>query len=113
MSSTEHRADLELVGESDTARFVPDPELGLASLLCRMTAAVQRAATQHNLSGMRRAANDLCAIATQHHLHALSRHARTLHGLEFSEADAQIRLYELLDGLELALEHTLARLRLH
>lgn len=113
MSGTDHRAGLTLVADLDAPRFVPDAELGLGGRLCRAVAAVQRAASQHDLEGLRRTAKALHTLAVQHRFEGVAWHAHTLHDLQFADGYAQVRLYELLDGLEAALEHTLDRLRLH
>lgn len=94
-------------------RYVPDPEYGLSGRLCRATAALQRAAAQHDLQGIRRTAKDLRALALQFRIESLVWHAQAIHDLEFAQPHAQTRLYMLLGGLEAALENTLVRLRLH
>ena len=102
-------ADQDAIG----GRFILDPELGLSGRLCRAGAALQRAAAQHDLLGIRRTAKDLRALAIQFRLQGLVWHAQAIHDLDFAQPQAQPRLYELLDGMETALEHTLERLRLH
>jgi len=94
-------------------RYVLDSELGLGSRLCRATAALQRAAVQHDLQGIQRTAKDLRALALQFRIEGVVWHAQAICDLEFAQPHAQTRLYLLLSGLEAALEHTLERLRLH
>lgn len=93
--------------------YVPDPGLGLAGRLCRATAAVQRAAAQHDLQGIRRTATDLRALALQFRIEGVVWHAQAILGLEFAQPHALPRLYMLLSGLEAAVENTLERLRMH
>lgn len=113
MSSEDARLWAAVVADPDQARFVPDQELGLAGRLCRSVAAVRRAAGRHDLTGLRYAAGDLLALALQHRVEGVAWHARELRALRFEDGYGQARLYELLDGLEVALEHTLERLRLN
>jgi hypothetical protein len=113
MSAGDERVGMAPAFDTDAARFVPEAELGLGGRLCRAVAAVQRAAAQVDIAGLRQTTKLLHDLAVTHRFEGVAWHARALHELQLSDSQSQVRLYELLDGLEAALEHTLDRLRLH
>lgn len=96
-----------------TVRRLPgaEPPPDFTKELCLVTARVRHAGFRHEVTALKVATKVLYAVAKIHNLEGLAWHADRIHDLDLADPESLPRLYELLDGLELALEKSLERYR--
>lgn len=80
--------------------------------LCKIAANVRRAGYQHDVVSLKVSAKVMYAVAKANLFEPLAWHAQQIHDLDFADCQSLPRLYELLDGMERALEGALERIRL-
>lgn len=77
--------------------------------LCRRAAMLHEAVLNQELTSMQIAARRLCSFARVHRLGPVAWHAAAIESICAESPTALARFTQLLDGLELAIEKTLAQ----
>ena len=89
----------------------PEPEPDVSTQLCRAAAGLRQAAVNQDLLGLRIMSRRLHALARATNLGPLIWHAAAVDLLVSKRPNSLGRLAQLLDGLEVALEAALEKLR--